>query len=142
MKTRRNARGGFTLLEVAISLFLIVMIWISAVASMRSGLRSMSGTELVATATTAVRELREFTYPLSIDDIDALGGTSMAPTLSDGSPMSGSGDLVMLLQVQAVDDFDPTLTVDPASSRTRIVTVQCMSRDRMVLEAQWLAAEH
>ncbi len=144
MRTRRqgSGRSGFTLLELTIALFLIVMIWVSALASMRTSLRTLGGSEASAVAASAVRELREYTYDMSIDDLDLLDAQSMAPVTGDGAAMTGVGDLVLDLDVQAVDDTDPATTVQPADSRTRLVTVECWSRGRMLLEAQWLAAEH
>ncbi|MBL7007607.1 MAG: hypothetical protein ISR76_01310, partial [Planctomycetes bacterium] len=128
---RRPGGGGFTLLEVTIALFLIVMVWVSALASMRGSLRSLTGSESTATAATAVRELREYTYDMSIDQLDLLDGQSMAPVLGDGAPMPETGDLVLDLDVQAVDDSDPSTNVLPAASRTRLVTVVCWSRGRL-----------
>lgn len=143
MRTRRpRPATGFTLLELSVALFLIVMVWVTALASLRASLRTLSGTESSSVAVTAVRELREYTYAMTVEQLDALDEASMAPVLGDGNPMSDAGDLVLDLDVQAVDDLDPTANVQPAQSRTRLVTVQCWSRGRMLLEAQWLAAEH
>lgn len=143
MRTRRQRPAtGFTLLELSVALFLIVMVWVTALASLRASLRTLSGTESSSVAVTAVRELREHTYAMTVEQLDALDEVSMAPVLGDGSPMSDAGDLVLDLDVQAVDDLDPTASVQPAQSRTRLVTVQCWSHGRMLLEAQWLAAEH
>ncbi len=138
----RTRRGGFSLLELTIALFLIVMVWVSALASMRTSLRTLTGSESVALAATSVRELREYTYAMTIDELDLLDATSMAPVLGDGAAMPDAGALVLEVDVQPVDDDHPNTNVQAADSRTRLVTVECWSRGRMLLEAQWLAAEH
>ncbi len=135
-------KQGFTLLELSIAVLLIVLVGTTAVASLRMSLRALGGTEATATAVTAVRELREHTFPMDVDELDAIDDLTMAPVMGDGEPLLGVGDLVLEVQIDAVDDLDPSIGVLPLESRTRVVNVFCWSGGRMILDAKWLVAEH
>jgi prepilin-type N-terminal cleavage/methylation domain-containing protein len=144
LKRTRSASGksGFTLLELSIAVLLVVLVGTTAVASLRMSLRTLGGIEATSQAVAAVRELREYSFPLDVDAIDAMDGVTLAPIMGDGEPLPGVGDLMLEIAVDAVDDLDPTQTVLPIESRTRVVTVYCWTGGRMVLEAKWLVAEH
>ncbi|MHC4381172.1 MAG: PulJ/GspJ family protein [Planctomycetota bacterium] len=139
---KKRKKNGFTLIEVSIAVVLIVMVGTSAIASLRVGMRTMSGTQASATAAAAIREFREFTFQDTIDVMDTRNGTSVSPMLGDGSTMPGVEDMMLNIAVAAVDDLNPTLSVDPADSRTRIVTVTAVDGEMELLEALWLIAEH
>ncbi len=143
MTLRRPRRSaGFSLMEIAISIFLIVMVGMTSVMAMRTNLRTLAGSDEAALASAAIRELREFTLLDTIEELDALDGTNMAPVLGDGSPLAGAANMSLVITVQAVDDDDPGVEVDPAASRSRFVDVNCMKDGRLILEAGWLATEH
>jgi len=135
-------KNGFTLIEVSIAVVLIVMVGTSAIASLRVGMRTMNGTQDAATASAAIREFREFTFQDTIDAMDDRNGTVVSPVLGDGTTMPDVEDMTLVVSVAAVDDLDPTQSVDPADSRTRIVTVTAMNGEMELLEALWLIAEH
>lgn len=139
---KKGNRNGFTLIEVSIAVVLIVMVGTSAIASLRVGMRTMNGTQDAATAAAAIREYREFTFQDTIDAMDDRHGTVVNPVLGDGTTMPGVEDMTLNISVAAVDDYDPTQAVDPADSRTRIVTVTAMNGEVELLEALWLIAEH
>ncbi|MDP6963613.1 MAG: prepilin-type N-terminal cleavage/methylation domain-containing protein [Planctomycetota bacterium] len=140
MKRPRNA--GFTLIEISIAVVLIVIVATSAIASLRIGMRTMSGTESSARAAAAIREFREFTFKDSIDTLDARHLQSYAPVLGDGSPMPDSNEISILVTITAVDDYDPTLQVTANESRTRVVQVEAFYKGTEIQEALWLVAEH
>ncbi len=140
MKKRR--KNGFTLIEVAIAVVLIVMVGTSAIVALRVGMSTISGTQNSAVAASAIREFREFTFHESIDDMDLRNGTTMTPVLGDGSPMPNTDDISLKISVQAVSDYNPSEVVDPATSRTRVVTVTAMRNEQELMEALWLIAEH
>lgn len=139
---KKGKKTGFTLIEVSIAVVLIVMVGTSAIASLRVGMRTMSGTQDAATAAAAIREFREFTFRDTIDAMDDRHATVVTPVLGDGTAMPGVEDMTLTISVAAVDDYDPTQTVDPADSRTRIVTVTAMDGEIELMEALWLIAEH
>lgn len=134
--------GGFTLLEVAIAVVLILLVGTTAIASLRSGLRTLTGAEQSSIAVGAIRELREYTYRFTVEELDALHDTQISPVLGSGEAMPGSGALLLHLDVEAMDDLDPSVMVLPSASRTRRITAQAWSGGRQLLEAAWLATEH
>ncbi|MFQ5749101.1 MAG: type II secretion system protein J [Planctomycetota bacterium] len=142
MKTCPQRKTGFTLAEVAIAMLLIILVGASAAASLRMSLRTLTGTEMVALATSAVREYRELTFDKTIEEMDLLDGTQTPPVLADGGPMPDAINLLLDIGVTPVDDNDPTIEVKPAESRTRKVKVVVTSAGKQILEARWITAEH
>lgn len=141
MMRTRSHRSGFTLLEVAVSVALLLLVATTAIASLRSGLTTLDATEQNAIAIDAIRELAEFTYTRTALELDALDGTQMAPVLANGAAMPGAGTMMLSLDVQAVADLDPETLVDPGASSTRLVTVTATNRGQDILEVSWLAAD-
>ena len=136
-------RAGFTLVEVAIAVVLIVLVATTAIASLRIGMKTMTGTELAATSSSVIRQFREFTFNDTIEELDARDGQTYAPVLGNGDPMTGVDGIEVRVQVTAVDDYDPSVTVDPAESRTRVVAVETwLDGEQKTMEAVWLVAEH
>jgi len=140
--SRLRKDGGFTLLEVAIAVVLILMVGTTAIASLRSGIRTLTGAEQSSIAVGAIRELREYTYRFTIEELDALHDTQMIPVLGNGEAMPGADALQIHLDVEAMDDLDPSVIVLSTASRTRRITAQAWSGGRQLLEAAWLATEH
>lgn len=139
MKLNSSRRSGFTILEVAIAILLILLVGTTAASSLRMGLRTLSGPELAAVASTAIREYRETVTPLTIAEIDALDGASVTgPTLATGEPISGAENLTMAIAVTPVDDTDPTVVVAPEDSLSRLVDVTVTTAGRTILTARWL----
>ncbi len=136
-----HSERGFTLMELSIAVLLLILVSTSATAALRGNLKALGGAESSATAATAIRELHEYAFPLSIDQLDAMNGQSLTPILGDGAPLPGGENMSLEVDIQAVDDFDPTIEVHPLESRTRIVQITCWSNGRNILEAQWLSAE-
>ncbi|NQU48195.1 MAG: prepilin-type N-terminal cleavage/methylation domain-containing protein [Planctomycetes bacterium] len=141
MKTRRK-QSGFSLIEVAVSIALIVLVATTAIASLRSGLRTMGGTEQAARGIDSIRELREYTYAFSVPEVDALDGTTMAPVLANGESIPNCKDIRLVIAVTPVDDVDPETEVLPEASSTRIVTVVASNHGRKLHEASWLVADY
>ena len=56
--------------------------------------------------------------------------------------MPNTEDLLLQLAVSPVDDFNPGVVVNPADSRTRVVTLAVVQDDVQLMEAVWLVAEH
>jgi prepilin-type N-terminal cleavage/methylation domain-containing protein len=139
---KKRSKNGFTLMEVAIAVVLIVIVGTSAIAALRVGMKTMSGTQSTAVAAAAIREFREYTFQFTIEEIDALDGTTSIPLLGDGNVMPNTNGLELQLAVVAVDDYDPALTVAPADSRTRVVTIAAVADGIELMEAVWLVAEH
>ena len=139
---KKKKKNGFTLIEVSIAVVLIVLVGTSAIASLRVGMRTMNGTQSAAVAASAIREFREFTFQDTIDSMDLLDGSVVSPVLGDGSAMPGVEGMTLTIDVQAVDDINPTVSVNISDSRTRIVTVVAMSNEKELMEALWLIAEH
>jgi len=135
-------KNGFTLIEVSIAVVLIVLVGTSAIASLRVGMRTMNGTQSASVAASAIREFREFTFNETIDAMDLRDNTVLSPVLGDGSTMPGVEGMTLSIDVQAVDDFDPTIAVTIPNSRTRIVTIVATSNEKELMEALWLIAEH
>jgi len=141
MRIRRQPTG-FTLIEVTVAVVLLLLVATTAIASLRSGLATLSATESSSLAVDAVRELSEFTYTYTIGELDALDGTTMDPVLANGDAFPGAGDLQLEIDVQPVEDDDPTSTTSAGDSVTRVVSVTALSRGQQVLEASWLVAEN
>jgi prepilin-type N-terminal cleavage/methylation domain-containing protein len=139
---KKRSKNGFTLIEVAIAVVLIVIVGTSAIAALRVGMKTMSGTQASAVAASAIREFREYTFQFTIEEIDALNGTTSAAVLGDGNVMPNTEGMELQLAVVAVDDYDPAVTVDPADSRTRVVTIAAVAEGIQLMEAVWLVAEH
>ena len=139
---KNKSKNGFTLIEVAIAVVLIVIVGTSAITALRVGMTTVSGTQTTAIAASAIREFREFTFQYTIEEIDALNGTTHAAVLGDGSLMPNTEDLLLQLAVSPVDDFNPGVVVNPADSRTRVVTLAVVQDDVQLMEAVWLVAEH
>lgn len=139
---KKRSKNGFTLIEVAIAVVLIVIVGTSAIAALRVGMKTMSGTQASAVAASAIREFREYTFQFTIEEIDALNGTTSAAVLGDGNVMPNTEGMELQLVVVAVDDYDPAVTVDPADSRTRVVTIAAVADGIQLMEAVWLVAEH
>ncbi len=139
---KKRTKNGFTLIEVAIAVVLIVIVGTSAIAALRVGMKTMNGTQTSAVAAAAIREYREYTFHFSIEEIDALDGTTSPAILGDGNAMPNTDGLELQLAVVAVDDYDPAVTVDPADSRTRVVTIAAVNDGIELMEAVWLVAEH
>ncbi|MDA0666918.1 MAG: type II secretion system protein [Planctomycetota bacterium] len=135
-------KNGFTLIEVSIAVVLIVLVGTSAIASLRVGMRTMNGTQAASVAASAIREFREFTFNETIDAMDLRDDTVISPVLGDGSTMPGVDGMTLSIDVQAVDDIDPTVAVGLSESRTRIVTIVATSDEKELMEALWLIAEH
>jgi prepilin-type N-terminal cleavage/methylation domain-containing protein len=144
MKARKDdsRRSGFTLIEVAIAVVLIVMVGTAAIASLRVGMKTMGGTEAAATAAAAIREFREFSFQDTIEELDARDDQSYAATLGSGGAMPGAEDFTLLVEVQPVDDDDPAVLVAAGDSRSRVVTVTAFHDGTRIMEAAWLVAEH
>lgn len=139
---KKKTKNGFTLIEVAIAVVLIVLVGTSAIASLRVGMRTMNGTQSAATAASAIREFREFTFQDTIDAMDLRDGTTVTPVLGDGTTMPDVDGMTLTVSVDPVDDIDPTVTVDASDSRTRVVTVVATYDGKELMEALWLVAEH
>lgn len=135
-------KNGFTLIEVSIAVVLIVLVGTSAIASLRVGMRTMNGTQSASVAASAIREFREFTFHETIDAMDLRDNTVLSPVLGDGTAMPGVEGMTLSIDVQAVDDLDPTIAVTIPDSRTRIVTIVATSNEKELMEALWLIAEH
>ncbi len=152
MKTNRLSRittcrkygggnGGFSLIEVAVSVALIVLVATTALASLRSGLRTLGGTEQAARAVDSIREYREFTYGYTVAEMDALDGTTTSPVLADGTDIPDTSDMTLNISVQPVDDDDPETEVLAGESSTRLVTVTAYAHGRKLQEASWLIVD-
>ena len=139
---KKRTKTGFTLIEVAIAVMLIVLVGTSAIASLRVGMKTMGSTQASAVAATAIREFREYTFQFTIEEIDALNGTNQVPVLGDGSPMPNVNGMQLQLSVIAVDDYDPSITASNSDSRTRVVSIAAIQDEIQLLEAVWLVAEH
>jgi prepilin-type N-terminal cleavage/methylation domain-containing protein len=139
---RLHRQSGFTLLEVAIAVVLILLVGTTAIASLRSGLRTLTGAEQSSIAVSSVREFREFTFRHAMEELDQLQGQILSPVLGNGDPMPGTHSLLLKITVEARQDSDPTLVVLPEESRTRHLTVLVMNQSQQLLEASWLATEH
>ncbi len=139
---RHDLRSGFTLLELAIAVFLVALIGVAATNGMRTSLRALSGAEISSLATSAAQEYHEFTRALDLDSLDALSGSMAAPVMGNGQPLPGASALSLEIQILPVDDFDPNQTVVGSASRSRLVTLFCWYDERVVLETAWLATEH
>ena len=142
MMMNKKKKNGFTLIEVSIAVVLIVLVGTSAIASLRVGMRTMNGTQSASVAASAIREFREFTFQETIDAMDLRNDSVVTPVLGDGTAMPGVEGMTLTIDVQAVDDIDPTTVVTVDDSRTRIVTVTAFSDDKELMEALWLIAEH
>ncbi|MCP4093252.1 MAG: prepilin-type N-terminal cleavage/methylation domain-containing protein [Planctomycetes bacterium] len=140
MKKRKI--NGFTLIEVAIAVVLIVIVGTSAIAALRVGMKTMGGTQTSAIASAAIREFREFTFKHSIEEIDALHNTTSTAVLGDGNAMPGTDGMTLHLTVVPVDDYTPSVTVAAEDSRTRVVTIIATLDSVELMEAVWLVAEH
>jgi len=143
MKTKRsNKQSGFTIMEVAIAILLILLVGTTSSAALRMGLRTLGGSEQSAIASTAIREFREWTFGMTIEQIDALDATTMGAVMGDGRPLpEGTGSTLQIV-VTPVDDSDPETVVAPEDSRSRLISLTVMNGERIVLEAQWLSTEH
>lgn len=139
---RPRLAAGFTLLEVAIAMVLIVLVATTAILSMQVGLTTIQGTESSADAGAAIREFREFTLGETIEQTDARDGQTYDPVLANGDPMTGAEGLTLEVEVSAVSDLDPETPVAPAASRTRLVTVSAVVSGRPTMEANWIVTEH
>ena len=139
---KKRTRNGFTLIEVAIAVVLIVIVGTSAIAALRVGMKTMGGTQDSATASAAIREFREFTFKNSIEEIDALNNTTSPAVLGDGNVMPNTEGMTLHLTVTPVDDYDPSVTVAAEDSRTRVVTIIAALDSVELMEAVWLVAEH
>ena len=139
---RLHNQSGFTLLEVAIAVALILLVGTTAIASLRSGLRTLTGAEQSSIAVSSVREFREFTFRHSMENLDQLHGQILSPVLGNGDPMPGTDNLLLKIFVEARQDSDPTVVVLPTESRTRHLTVLATQNGQQLLEASWLATEH
>lgn len=143
MKKSQNTRkGGFTLIEVSIAVVLIVMVGTAAIASLRVGMKTMGGTEAAATAAAAIREFREFTFKDTIATLDDRNGETYPATLGSGGAMAGAEDFTLLVNVQPVDDDNPSTLVLASESNTRVITITALLDGTRVMEASWLVAEH
>lgn len=140
-RAQRGGGSGFSLIEVAVAIALIVLVATTALASLRSGLRTLGGTEQAARAVDAIREYREYTFDRTMAQMDALHGTSASPVLADGSDLPNSSDMTLNVSVVPVDDDDPETEVLAAASSTRLVTVTAYAHGRKLQEASWLIVE-
>lgn len=141
MKTRKR-NHGFSLIEVVIGMTILVLVATTAIASLRSGVATLSATENNALAIDAIREFSEFSYGFTVTELDNLDGSTMDPVLANGDPLPGAGDLTLTIDVQAVEDLDPSTTVaNPLDSFTRVITVTAMENGQNLLEAAWLVAD-
>ncbi len=138
----RAHASGFSLLEVVIALVLVALVSTSALASLRGGLRALSGMEQAAVAVDAMRELREYCHGLTLAEIDALDGTSFAPLLGNGDPLPGAESASIALSVVPVADLDPGTVVGAGASTTRLLTADITLRGKRLLEASWLVGEN
>jgi prepilin-type N-terminal cleavage/methylation domain-containing protein len=138
----KRKRNGFSLLEVMISAALIVLIATTAMASLRSGLRTLGGVEQASMAVDAIRDMREYTYNFTTAELDAMNGQQLTPLLGNGDPMPGASDMLLDIVVTAVSDLDPETQVLANESVTRIVTITASMHGRITLEASWLAADY
>jgi type II secretory pathway pseudopilin PulG len=141
-RTPRNGwGGGFSLIEVVVSVALIVLVATTALASLRSGLRTLGGTEQAARAVDAIREYREFTYSSTVAEMDAIDGTTTTAVLADGTELPDSSDITLNVSVIPVDDNDPETQVDAGSSSTRLVTITAYAHGRKLQQASWLIVD-
>ena len=134
-------QAGISLVEVVISMTILLMVAATAVGSLRYGVATLGAMEDSAVAIDAIREFSEFTYSYTVAELDALDDTQVSPVLANGNPFPNAGDLMLTLDVQAVEDLDPETTTTPSASSTRIVTVTAMADGQQLLEASWLIAE-
>lgn len=138
----RKQQAGFSLIEVIIGMTILVLVATTAVASLRNGVATLGATEDSASAIDAIREFSEFTYDYTVTELDAFDDTEVAPVLANGDPLPGAGDMMLSVDVQAVEDLDPETTVaNPLDSLTRIVTVTATAQGQQILQAAWLVAD-
>ncbi|MCH2111795.1 MAG: type II secretion system GspH family protein [Planctomycetes bacterium] len=141
MRHHSKSKNGFTLLELAIAMVLIVLVGTTAVASLQTSLKTLRGTEDTSLAVTAIRELREYTYIQTIATIDSFDGVTVTPIRGDGQPLVAAEHFTLHIQVESRNDYDPRQTVAAGTSGTRHIQVQCMDGERMVLESNWMATQ-
>ena len=134
--------SGFTLLELAIAVFLVALIGVSAANGMRTSLRVLSGTEASSLAVAATREFHEYTRSLDVASLDLLPQTTSKAIMGDGQELPGAEELSLQAEVKMVDDQDPSKTVAPGSSQSRLITLSCWHSQRKVMETAWLLTEH
>lgn len=139
---KKKTKNGFTLIEVVIATILIVIVGTSAIAALRVGMKTTGSTQTSSTAAAAIRQFREFTFKHTIEQIDALHDTTSAAVLGDGNVMPDTEGMTLHLMVTPVDDFDPSSTVAPEDSRTRVVAITATLEGVELMEAVWLVAEH
>lgn len=140
---RRRPDSGFSLIEVIVAMSILVLVATTAVATLRSGVDTLSATEDSAQAIDVVREFSEYTFGYTLEELDVLDGTVMNPVLANGMAFPDAADLTVEVEVTAVQDLDPTTPIEEGSSSdTRLVSVTVMSGDRQVMEAAWLVAVH
>ena len=139
----RKGNNGFSLLEVVVGMTILVLVATTAIASLRSGVATLTATENNALAIDAIREFSEYSYGFTVLELDNLNGTTMAPVLANGDTLPGAGDMMLSIDVQPVEDLDPSTTVATgAESSTRVVTVIATADGQTLLEAAWLVTEH
>ena len=139
--SQASPSAGFSLLEVVIALALVVLVGTAATGSLQGGLHSLSGAGESAKAIDAMREFREFTFNLTLAEVDLLDGQKVSPIMGDGSPLPGAENLLMAVTVEAVSDNDPTYILPPGTPGVvRRITTETWSGSRRILEATWLSS--
>jgi prepilin-type N-terminal cleavage/methylation domain-containing protein len=138
----KRKKNGFSLLEVMVSAVLIVLIATTAMASLRSGLRTLGGVEQASMAVDAIREMREYTYAFSTAELDAMNGQQLVPLLGNGDAMPGADGMLLNILVTPVADTDPETQVLANESVTRVISVTASTHGRILMEASWLAADY
>lgn len=141
MKIRRS-NNGFSLLEVVIGMTILVLVATTAIASLRSGVTTLHATENNAIAIDAIREFSEYSYGFTLAELDILDDSVIAPVLGNGSALPNAGDMMLSIDIQPVQDLDPSATVATGTeSSTRVVTVIATADGQTLLEAAWLVTE-
>ncbi|KAA3604896.1 MAG: type II secretion system protein [Planctomycetota bacterium] len=139
---RSRRKRGYSMLEVMIAVIVISLVGTSAVMALRMSLRTLNGSRTSAMAGTVIREIREYTLPLNLEELDALNGASWSPPImGDGQALPGAANMSLNLSVTPVDEEDLITQVDPDESNTRRLRAVVFAYQRMILDVQWVVSE-
>ena len=136
--TNRSNRGGFTITEAAVAIIFVGLGMAGMLASVSSGTRSTQGSYELGRAGLLVREIREYTFAISFDELST---HTFSPCIDgQGDVLSFSDDNNWSQRITVSRRLDANLaSVDSSgTSNVKYVQANILYNGQSIMEAGWL----
>ena len=139
--TTRSNRGGFTLTEAAVAIIFVGLGMAGMLASLSSGTRATQGGYDLTRAGFLLREIREYTFAISFDELITTNYSQCIDGQGDVMSFTDSDNWRQQITVSHRRENDLESIDATSTSNVKYVRANILYKNQSILEAGWLVTE-